>query len=73
MPCYAMLRLAVPCQLRLGRNKWDELGLSYPLEGVQPPGREAVLAVVDQLEAAGLAVMCDVKEQGTAKGIRVEG
>jgi pyruvate formate lyase activating enzyme len=46
----------------LGKNKWAELGLPYPLEGVQPPGQEAVLAVVDQLEAAGLAVVCDAKE-----------
>lgn len=61
------MRCAVPCcDLRLGRNKWDELGLSYPLEGVQPPGREAVLAAVEQLEAAGLTVVCDVKDQGAA-------
>lgn len=43
----------------LGRNKWEALGLKYPLEGVETPGPAAVRAVVDRLQAAGLAVMCE--------------
>lgn len=45
----------------LGKNKWDELGLKYPLEGVQTPSVEETLKVVDQLEAAGIQVICDAK------------
>lgn len=45
----------------LGKNKWDELGLKYPLVGVQTPPLAQTLEVVDKLEAAGLNVICDAK------------
>lgn len=45
----------------LGANKWAALGLAYPLAGLAPPPREAVAAVVDQLQAAGINVICDAK------------
>jgi pyruvate formate lyase activating enzyme len=45
----------------LGRQKWAELGLPYPLEGVAPPSREAVQAVISRMEAAGLKVQCEVR------------
>ncbi|KAF6260330.1 pyruvate formate-lyase activating enzyme [Scenedesmus sp. NREL 46B-D3] len=48
---------------RLGVNKWHELGLQYPLEGVSTPPLEQTLRVVDTLEAAGLNVICDAKRQ----------
>jgi pyruvate formate lyase activating enzyme len=44
-----------------GKNKWEVLGLKYPLEGVATPSGEAVRDVVSRLEAAGLNVMCDAK------------
>ncbi|KAF8073189.1 rpa1 [Scenedesmus sp. PABB004] len=53
----------------LGRNKWDEMNMAYPLDGVAPPPLEATLAVVDRLEAAGLNVICDAKRaRGPAPG-----
>jgi pyruvate formate lyase activating enzyme len=51
----------------LGRNKWEALGLSYPLDGVQTPPLDAVLRVVNQLEGAGLNVICDAKRQAAAQ------
>jgi pyruvate formate lyase activating enzyme len=45
----------------LGKNKWDALKLKYPLEGVQTPPHEHVMKVVDQLEEAGVNVICDAK------------
>jgi pyruvate formate lyase activating enzyme len=42
-----------------GKNKWEAMGLQYPLEGVQTPGAAAVRAVVSRLERAGLTVLCD--------------
>lgn len=44
-----------------GRNKWEALGLPYPLEGVETPEPAAVRAVVAALEGAGLPVLCDAK------------
>jgi len=43
----------------LGKNKYDVLGIEYPLEGVRPPCAEQVAAVVRRLEAEGLAVLWD--------------
>lgn len=45
----------------LGKNKWENLGFKYPLEGMETPPREHVLAVRRDLEDAGLKVLCDVK------------
>ncbi|GBF95872.1 pyruvate formate lyase-activating enzyme [Raphidocelis subcapitata] len=42
-----------------GRNKWEALGLRYPLEGVGTPPPAAVRAVVERLQAAGLNVLCE--------------
>eukprot|EP00878_Enallax_costatus_P008745 GHUV01009141.1.p1 GENE.GHUV01009141.1~~GHUV01009141.1.p1 ORF type:complete len:297 (+),score=66.30 GHUV01009141.1:972-1862(+) len=47
----------------LGKNKWDALGLKYPLEGVQTPSHKQVMQVVDEIEAAGLNVICDAKNK----------
>lgn len=44
----------------LGKNKWDALGLKYPLEGMKTPSHEAVRAAVHQLEAAGVNVICEL-------------
>jgi len=44
-----------------GRNKWEALGLSYPLQGVETPKPEVVREVVGRLEGAGLNVLCDAK------------
>eukprot|EP00775_Hariotina_reticulata_P009835 gene9835-9994_t len=46
----------------LGRNKWDALGMHYPLEGVHPPTHDQVMEVVEKMEAAGLRVLCDAKQ-----------
>lgn len=51
----------------LGRNKWEELGLQYPLDGVDTPPLDAVLSVVEKLEAAGLNVICDAKRQAAER------
>jgi pyruvate formate lyase activating enzyme len=50
----------------LGRNKWEALGLQYPLDGVETPPLEQTLSVVERLEAAGLNVICDAKRQAAA-------
>eukprot|EP00878_Enallax_costatus_P035008 GHUV01038967.1.p1 GENE.GHUV01038967.1~~GHUV01038967.1.p1 ORF type:complete len:141 (+),score=30.73 GHUV01038967.1:302-724(+) len=47
----------------LGKNKWDALGLKYPLGGVQTPSHKQVMQVVDEIEAAGLNVICDAKNE----------
>lgn len=51
----------------LGRNKWESLGLAYPLDGVQTPPLQDVLRVVEQLESSGLNVICDAKRQAAAQ------
>jgi hypothetical protein len=57
----------------LGRNKWEALGLSYPLEGVQTPPLEQVLDIVEQLEETGLNVICDAKRQAAAQADQAAG
>jgi pyruvate formate lyase activating enzyme len=47
----------------LGRQKWSVLGLKYPLEGVKTPEPEAVLKVIERMEAAGLQVQCEYKDK----------
>lgn len=42
-----------------GKNKWEALGLKYPLEGVPTPPPAAVRAVISKLEDAGVKVMCE--------------
>jgi pyruvate formate lyase activating enzyme len=42
-----------------GKNKWDALGIRYPLEGVAPPPAGEVRRVVARLEGAGLRVLCE--------------
>ncbi|KAI8470800.1 MAG: hypothetical protein J3K34DRAFT_419466 [Monoraphidium minutum] len=42
-----------------GKNKWEALGLKYPLEGVETPPPSEVHAVVARLRAAGLKVLCE--------------
>jgi len=46
----------------LGRNKWDALGLKYPLDHVQTPPLEQTRRVIKQLEDEGLRVICDAKQ-----------
>lgn len=46
---------------RLGVNKWEGLGLQYPLTGVDTPPLDKVMEVVQRLEDAGLNVICDAK------------
>lgn len=58
---------------RLGVNKWSELGLDYPLEGVAPPSPSTVLGAVQQLEAAGIPVICDAKQAAAAAAGREAG
>jgi hypothetical protein len=57
----------------LGRNKWEALGLAYPLEGVQTPPLDQVLQVVQQLEGTGLNVICDAKRQAAAHADQATG
>lgn len=47
----------------LGKNKWDELGLDYPLMGVQTPSHAQVMEVIGQIETSGINVICDAKHQ----------
>lgn len=35
---------------RLGKHKWEEMGLEYPLPDVEPPKREQILSIVDMFE-----------------------
>jgi pyruvate formate lyase activating enzyme len=42
-----------------GKNKWEALGLKYPLEGVPTPAPEEVKSVVERLRGAGLRVLCE--------------
>ena len=41
---------------QMGKSKWHELGLPYPLEGTPPPTEELVQRVRDQFQARGLTV-----------------
>lgn len=52
---------------RLGVEKWRQLGIAYPMEHVEPPGREEVVAVAERLEAEGINVMCDVQTAAKAR------
>lgn len=47
----------------LGRNKWEALNLKYPLDHVSTPPLEQTRGVIQQLEGAGLNVICDAKQQ----------
>jgi pyruvate formate lyase activating enzyme len=42
----------------LGVDKWHELGLEYPLEGVRSPTNEEVQAFKARLAEAGVPVIC---------------
>ena len=42
---------------RLGVHKWAQLGLKYPLAGMDPPRPEAVDVVADALRSAGIRVL----------------
>ncbi len=45
----------------LGRNKWEAMGMRYPLDGVtHTPAHAEVQAAVDRIRAAGLDVICNV-------------
>lgn len=47
---------------QLGREKWRTLGWDYSaMEAVEPPTHQQVEAAVQQLEAGGLRVICDVQ------------
>ncbi len=43
----------------LGKNKWEELGMAYPLEGVPTPTSESVRNAIEKMTAAGLRVICN--------------
>jgi pyruvate formate lyase activating enzyme len=63
MPTLAGVEL-LPYHL-YGKNKWEALGLKYPLDGVATPPPSEVRRVVAQLEAAGLKVLCDAGGSGS--------
>lgn len=44
----------------LGVDKWQEMGLEYPLKDVLPPTRSEVLAVIEQVKEHGLTISCDL-------------
>ena len=46
----------------LGRHKWDEMHVPYPMEGVPLPSNEKVQEVMQEIEAAGLTVLSKVEE-----------
>jgi pyruvate formate lyase activating enzyme len=41
---------------QMGRGKWHKLGLKYPLDNVEPPGRELTDRVREQFRSRGLTV-----------------
>jgi pyruvate formate lyase activating enzyme len=41
---------------QMGKSKWHELGLEYPLEGTEPPTVELIARAHDQFAARGLTV-----------------
>lgn len=43
-----------------GKNKWEALGLKYPLEGVKTPPPSETMKVISELQARGLRVLCEV-------------
>lgn len=42
----------------LGLQKWREMGMAYPLEGMRPPTAEQARAFVRSLHQAGISVLC---------------
>lgn len=52
----AVERVEVLAFHQLGRDKWHELGETYPLENTQPPSAELLERVRDQFRSRGLTV-----------------
>ena len=52
----AVERVEVLAFHQLGRDKWHELGETYPLEDTQPPTAELLERVRDQFRSRGLTV-----------------
>lgn len=66
-PCCCARRAAVPHQAvevlpyhLLGLQKWEEMGLAYPLEGQRTPTTAETQAFVRALTDAGVPVLCNV-------------
>ncbi len=43
----------------LGLQKWEELGLPYPLAGQRTPTAQETLAFTQHMQAAGINVLCN--------------
>ncbi|GBG92347.1 hypothetical protein CBR_g55228 [Chara braunii] len=41
----------------LGVNKWEELGMNYPLKGVSPPSKEFMMEVKQRIENEGIKTL----------------